>query len=265
MKKLLALILCVAMVLSLAPAAFAAGTTGGKVIEDPVEYAPKWAGTGASKKAIEDLNKDINAMYTAIAADQAVFGTVKSIYDMTDSLAKGLFDGIESAKKADGTKVYNDDLTKNTRKYLNAVIGNEIANYLNSHQGAYTNDKGNIKPAEYMNTFVTAVNKAVSSEKAQKNIAAIIYGITALKVQTDVNDKADDLYTDIKDWGLDKFQEFGLIGGNLTQWTVDDPKDNYVQAWLPANDVLIATGSEATSSDAAAAYDAMFGTLLPTA
>ena len=78
MKKLLALILCVAMVLSLAPAAFAAGTTGGKVIEDPVEYAPKWAGTGASKKAIEDLNKDINAMYTAIAADQAVFGTVSS-------------------------------------------------------------------------------------------------------------------------------------------------------------------------------------------
>ena len=266
------MILCVMMLASLSVTAFAAGTTGGKVVEDVYnithDYVPKWAGVAASKKAIENLNKDITAMYTAIAADEAVFGTVKTLYDMTDSLAKDIFADTDYAKMANGTKVYNGDLVDNTRKYLNGVIGNEIANYLNQHQGSYTNADGNIKPAEYMNTWAKAVSKAVTSEKAQKNIQAILYGIYALKTQTDVNDKADDLYTDIKDWGLDKFAEFGGITtpgtvSNQTQWKVDDPATSYIQAWMPANDVLIPTGSAATSTDAADAYAAIFGTLLP--
>jgi hypothetical protein len=180
MKKLLALILCVMMFVAVIPtAAFAAGTTGGEATPYAPDKTPKFDGTYAAKKAITDIGKDIRAMYTAIAADESVYQTAKGIYDMTDSLAKEMLKDTDKLK-INNKDVYNDKLAENVRKGLNHLIGDEISNYMNDHMGYYVNDAGNIKPEKYVETWTKAVNKALGSEKAQKNIEAVVYGIAAL-------------------------------------------------------------------------------------
>jgi hypothetical protein len=97
MKKLLALILCVAMVMSFSATAFAGneGTTGGQGYDVDFDRIPKYADASDAKKIVTNLGKDMKAMYYAIAADEAVFGTAKGIYDFTDSLAKDLLKDID--------------------------------------------------------------------------------------------------------------------------------------------------------------------------
>ena len=273
MKKLLALILCVAMVMSLAPAAFAAGTTGGIASAYDDDRLPEYVDTSVAKKTITDLGKDMKAMYYAIAADEAVFGTAKGIYSMTDSLAKELLKNIDKYETPFGD-IYQEDLIDNVRKGLNHVIGNEIANYLNDRAGTFTNSNGYVQPDKYMNTFIKAVNNALTSNKAQKNIQAIVYGLAALNLQKTVNDRADDLYDDIIDW--DHWKEF--------HWTTDEEGNainvtepdlyGYAWSWLPTegetNTVLVPTGSEQTinfliptgyTGDAALAAEILSGLL----
>jgi hypothetical protein len=279
MKKLLALILCVAMVLSIAPAAFAAfpgdpGTVGGDGHAYPGDRVPEYMGTAAAKKAVTDLGKDIKAMYYAIAADEAVFGTAKGIYDFTDSLAKDLLKDIDKVDFANGDTIYQEDLISNVRKGFNHIIGNEISNYLNDRVSNFTDGNGNIQPDKYLNTFVKAVNNALTSNKAQKNIQAMIYGLAALKTQVDVNDRADDLYDDIVEW--DHWKEFYWThawDAENEEWVaaqVEDPDPDagnggYAFTWLPTwgvtNTVLVPTGSTATAFDAATANAMLHGDL----
>jgi uncharacterized protein YxeA len=253
MKKLLALILCVMLFVSVIPtSAFAYtatvggavnqntqtyvdATTGKVVKEEAVDLTPKYQSTTNARRAVENLGKDINAMYTALAADQTVFGTAQSIYDMTDTLSKDLLKGIGSFKYFDAKgiqhEVYEEDLATNVRKGLNLVIGNTITNYMNERVGLFTSEKtvyktnpdgtyfrdangdlvvdhtyNVVKPDKYIEVWGNAVKNALSSEKAQKNIEAMVTGLFALKVQKSVNDGADDLYTDIVDW--DHWGEF---------------------------------------------------------
>ena len=267
MKKLLALILCVAMVLSIAPAAFAAGTTGGDVNPYTYDRVPKYVDASVAKKAITDLGKDMKAMYYAIAADEAVFGTAKGIYDFTDSLAKDLLKGIDKFEFGPVT-IYEEDLIDNVRKGFNHIIGDEISNYLNKRIGTFTNSDGNIQPDKYITVFNKAVNEALTSNKAQKNIQAMIYGLAALKLQKDVNDRADDLYDDIVDW--DHWKEFYFTIDAIDPETglrhaaqVEDPSLNYFETWMPtsawSNTVLVPTGSEATGDDSVASLAMLLG------
>jgi hypothetical protein len=281
MKKLLALILCVVMVLSFSATAFAAGTTGGEaepfVDEDGylMDRWPAYMSAAAAKKTVTDLGKDIKAMYTAIAADEAVFATAKGIYSMTDSLANELLKDIEKVTFLDenGVKynVYNEDLVSNVRKGLNHIIGDEIANYLNDRVDAFTNSDGNVQPEKYLNTFVKAVNNAFTSTKGQKNIEALVYGLAALNTQIKVNERADDLYNDITEW--DHWKEFyWTIGynkdGEIVPTNVQNPDPDagnggYTWTWLPTqawnNTVLVPTGSQATAGDAALAAAVLEG------
>ena len=74
MKKLLALILCVMLFVALIPSnAFA------------------WEDKAVSNTAIKEAEKSIKNMYTAIAADELVFGTAKSLHDLFDGMATSLF------------------------------------------------------------------------------------------------------------------------------------------------------------------------------
>lgn len=258
------------MVLSIAPAAFAAGTTGGEYNPDSdYERWPYYDSVGVAKKTISDLTKDMKALYYAIAADEAVFGTAKGIYDFTDSLAKDLLKDTDKLTYYDalGVKhtIYQEDLIDNVRQGFNHMIGDEIANYLTKHSGSFTNDDGNIKPEKYIQVFNKAVNEALTSNKAQKNIQAMIYGLAALSLQKSVNDRADDLYDAIVDW--DHWKEF--------YWTVDangdainvtkphDAFDDYAWSWLPTdgetNTVLVPTGSDAASADSIDAFLALTG------
>jgi hypothetical protein len=121
MKKLLALVLCVVMVLSLAPAAFAA-----------------WPTTAASNKAISNAKANIEYAYSALAADTAVFGTIKTVDSIVTDMAKGLFNGVDKydIKWGNGyMRLYNSDLVDNAKELLRAEIGASISTYMSKHAG----------------------------------------------------------------------------------------------------------------------------------
>ena len=213
MKKLLALILCVMLFVSVIPtAAFAATITvsaGGTTV---VGSKSGWADKSVSKDAAKAARDAIEAMYTAIAVDQTVFNSAKAMYDFSDGLAKSLFANTESA--TNGTKtVYHDDLVANTRKFLNSIIGGAITTTLNEKAATYTsyNADGTVKgydPAKYMKAYAEAASKALGSEKAQKGIEAVALALMAASVQSDMVDRLKDMAIDIADWG--KWSEFGF-------------------------------------------------------
>ena len=292
MKKLLALILCVVMVMSLAPAAFAndlSGTTGNGTADDyKRDKTPKYDSTINAKKAIDDLSKDMKAMYYAIAADETVFGAAKGIYDFTDSLAKELITADSlTVINPDGskTKIYQDDLQSNVRKALNELISNEVENYMNDRFGSFTKSvnvetttpgrwhlnpytwqweqemvtttetRTYIKPDKYMEVFAKALTNALSSSKAQKNIEAMVYGLAAINLQKDVNDRADDLYDDIRDW--DHWTEFAGWG-KLSNPDPDAREGGYAGAWMPTVDsILVPTAGGGVAADYDFALDAL--------
>jgi len=136
MKKLLALILCVVMVLSLAPMAFADADQ-----PFPTSDADaKWYSTSAAKKVVSNAKKNIEYMYGGLAADEAVFGTIKAMDSIVVDLAKGMFEGIDEYTYVNGgVKWYisNSTLVDNTKAVLRNVIGGEVADYMNKHASSY--------------------------------------------------------------------------------------------------------------------------------
>ena len=253
MKKLLALILCVAMVLSLAPAAFAAndGAVGG-IYKNPNadQLDHLYQDTAVAKRVVTSLEKDVKAMYTAIAADETVFGTAKTIYDMTDGMAKELLKDVDKATIM-GATIYHDDLVSNLRKGLNNVIGDQIAKYMSDRKGIYTDGNNHFKPDKYLDTFAKAVTDTLTSKKAQANIQEVMYGVLALSAQKAVNDRADDLYTAIVDW--DHMGEFGWALG-----TVDPSVYGYAGAW-EALDHTALIGTEAAYNNSGLAASILHG------
>ena len=206
MKKLLALFLCVMMFVAIIPTnAFA------------------WEDKAVSNTAVKEAEKSIKNMYTAIATDELVFGTAKSLHDLFDGVAKSIFDGVDSMDNkllpdAEGgmfvgnlKTVYHDDLVDNTRAYLKNVVGDAIADYISKRVDVFKSGSinGGVDPEKYLNVFVAAVNDAVSSEKAQAGLQAFIYDIYALKVRAARLDAFDDLADGFEDWGMEKAEEFG--------------------------------------------------------
>ena len=220
MKKLLALLLCVMMFVAIIPTnAFA------------------WEDKAVSNTAIKEAEKSIKNMYTAIATDELVFGTAKSLYDLSNGLAENMFDGIESVDKFGTTdkKTYHDDLVANTRKYMNAIIGDSIADYISKRVDTFKSStiNGGVDPEKYLKVYVDALNEALTSEKAQKAIEAFAYNLTVLKTMSAVKDEAEDIQTAIKDWGSSKWDEFGDKFDHRTKVYNTDPvvdKDN--KGWV---------------------------------
>jgi hypothetical protein len=155
MKKLLALVLCVVMVLSLAPAAFATDSRteaqkgwnpDWKVGGTHNDAKAGWYSSQTNKNAIDDLNDAIDDMYNALAANQTVFSTAKGMHSLADGLAKGLLADVDdfTYKVYDpATKTYiehtvdHDDLVDNSRAFLKAVIGTHITDYMNDRSGRW--------------------------------------------------------------------------------------------------------------------------------
>ena len=205
MKKLLALILCVMLFVSVIPtSAFAAVD---------IKTASGWAPKKDSADAVDAAKDAIKSMYIAIAVDETVFSTAKAMYNFSNNLAESLFADTESVKAPGADKATDhDDLVKNTRKYLNSIIGAEINTYLTDKAGRYTNKDGTYNPEKYMKVYAEAASKALGSEKAQKGIEAIALALMASNLQSDIFDRADDLRDAIDDWGAGKWAEFGTFG-----------------------------------------------------
>ena len=207
MKKLLALILCVMMFVS---------------VMSTSAFAHTWPTAQSSTTAIKEANKSIQNMYNTITADEAVFSTAKTIHSLADGLATSIFDGVEKMSKyGGGGNVYHDDLVDNTRAYMKSIIGDTIAKYINDHSGEFLDADyaSGVDGAKYMKVFVKAVNDALTSSKAQKGIEAFVTDLYVLKLNKAINDQAEDLQKAIKEWGSSKWDEFGANFGDATDYT----------------------------------------------
>ena len=153
MKKLLALVLCVMMFVAIIPtAAFAAPVeaTGTSIVyvapDYPTAGTSAWPSVTASKKAISDAKANIEYAYGTLAADSAVFGTIKGMDEVITSLAKGIFADVDgysyfttnAAGKTVLVTVSNSTLVDNTKATLRDIIGSSITTYMNKHIGDFT-------------------------------------------------------------------------------------------------------------------------------
>ena len=242
MKKLLALILCVMLFVSVIPTAAFAADVG-------VGDASGWAASKINTKAISNMKDDIASMYAALAVNQTVFGTAKVMHDLADGMVKALFADTDSIDflNPDGTvnhTVAHDDLVTNARAYLKEIIGGHINSYIAKRLPAMTDDDGNVDAEDYLKLYTKAVSDALTSSKAQKGFEAFVYAIVTAHLADSINDQFDDLYDAMVDWNDfgNKWGEFGFEGevadfSNLwhdspTTASAADPDDaTYLAVW----------------------------------
>jgi hypothetical protein len=133
MKKLLAMVLCVMMFVSvLSTNAFAdkarvpahPDMDTGTIVDTPR--------AASNNDAIKKAKENIEYMYGALAADNAVFGAIKSVDSVIGDLAKELFKDVDEFRGIPGGK-----LESNTKTVLRDYIGSAIVNYLDDHRGNY--------------------------------------------------------------------------------------------------------------------------------
>ena len=242
MKKLLALILCVMLFVSVIPTAAFAADVG-------VGDESGWAASKINTKAVSNMKDDIASMYAALAVNQTVFGTAKVMHDLADGMVKALFADTDSIDflNPDGTvnhTVAHDDLVTNARAYLKEIIGGHINSYIAKRLPAMTDDDGNVDAEDYLKLYTKAVSDALTSSKAQKGFEAFVYAIVTANLADSINDQFDDLYDAMVDWNDfgNKWGEFGFAGevpdfSNLwhnipTTANAADPDDaTYLAVW----------------------------------
>jgi hypothetical protein len=193
MKKLLALVLCVMMFVSvLSTSAFAADP---KNVDYSVQPQPetsataKWGSLSAANKAISNTKKNIDYIYGALAADTAVFGTVQAMDSVVVDMVKGLLADVDSIKQdyvLNGVKgtlyVTHDALEKNAKAVLRNAIGGEVADYMRDHIGNYASVSQRLITTWGGNTYDV---KKVGTTK--EGLANVYYGTDGYIYTMDAN------------------------------------------------------------------------------
>jgi hypothetical protein len=220
MKKLLALILCVMMFVSIVPtAAFAANydSTDQRV----------WKGANQDQKIVEALRTNIQNMYGSYAVDNAVYNSVKTI----DGILKDLVDG---ALKDYTTSAFNgaagltssSDLNDAIVAGLRSTIGGQISEYLNKHYNEYyTYDSMGHRvfdPTKYAGVYAKAASDALTSSKATAGIQAYMLYAYQRSAYNTVANMAHDLRNDIDGW--DHWADYGFsdMSRNIHTWNTPD-------------------------------------------
>ena len=137
MKKLLALILCVMMFVSvMSTSAFADKAPFSAHYDHDTGFLTIMPNAAANNKAIKNAKENIEFMYGALAADNAVFGTIKSVDSVVSSIAKDLFKDVEGMW-ANGNYLTGGKLESNTKTVLRDYIGSAIIDYLEDHSSKF--------------------------------------------------------------------------------------------------------------------------------
>jgi hypothetical protein len=196
MKKLLALILCVMMFVSvMSTSAFAAYDH---------EDQRVWRGEGQIKDIIETLKSNVYVMQGSLAADNAVYQTVKSIDKMLNDVVDEMIKGYEPTGA--GTSQPGNVISDAIIAGLRATIGGEISDYLTKHTFQYyTTDARTglpvFDPARYIGVFAQAASNALSSKKAVAGIQAYMYYILQRSTYEKAAQDLSLLRTDMAGWG----------------------------------------------------------------
>ena len=203
MKKLLALVLCVVMVLSLAPAAFAAN---GDEATDPTAVITVSSVSEYSKmieNMIKNTRKNTEKAYKVLVGDQSVYNTAKSMDDAVVNLVNNFADtivGKKVLKDAAGnytvrwTKANTDNVKAAFRKLIDTKVAEKYAE--NSYKALDAD--GNIDPILRARTFAESVSKVMTDKDMQKGIEAVATYFAVLNLADSVNTELKDKYDDFR-------------------------------------------------------------------
>jgi hypothetical protein len=267
MKKLLALILCIVMVLSLVPAAFAADDLApGEDDEEEEEIAPWYLypfidnplnSVAAYSKDIKDMIKNtrenIQTAYGVLAMDQAVYSASKSM----DDIIVGLVDGIAKKLIDDGkmTRATSNTVKTAIRLLIDEKVATEMAK-----DYKYLNSDGEIVPEKYAAVYVKAVSDALTDKKFVKGYEAVATYFALRQVVSDINDELEKKYEDFAnsvDSSFDKnfADRYPMLAENyVTSFTQLD--ENLAAALAGLDD-------DATAEEIADALDEVYEDTMP--
>ena len=212
MKKLLALILCVMMFVSIIPtSAFAAYDTADQRV---------WRGDGQSADIIKALRQNIENMYASIAVDNAVVSSVKSFNTMINDLVDNLLKDYNPS--AWGTGLDSATLGSTIKAGLKATVGGAISDYISKHSYQFVDydSHGNavFNPVKYASVFSAAATDALASKKAMKGIEAYMVYTLQRSVYEKVAQQAGLLLADMPGWwGAFGFDDASKA--NPSQWS----------------------------------------------
>ena len=181
MKKLLALILCVMLFVSVIPtAAFAADSL----------FTPAASGATAAsiakeiKAAIAARQAAVEKAYGTLAGDKAVYASVKVMDDMVVAMSKALAKNVGKAEDAEVIKATNAAL----REYIGAAVGKSVVGK------DFSKD-----PVKYAQAFADGVNKAFTDPVFQKTIEKAFAQAALDSVKKSVNEALAAQFADFKD------------------------------------------------------------------
>lgn len=219
MKKLLALILCVMMFVSVIPT-MAFATEGDKYDTskvDPIPADPTGKDDLKSasdykkqvEKMIENTKKNVATAYGVLAMDQVVYSSAKSMDDVIVGLVDQIADQI-SGKTINGTKYTAeklDEFKTNSKKSVRAVIQDLVIKEIGDNESKYKDKDGKIDPVKYGQVVAGAVNKALNDKDFQAGYQAVATYFALANVADSINDelkKQRDAFKDSIDTSFDE-------------------------------------------------------------
>jgi hypothetical protein len=195
MKKLLALILCVMMFVSVIPtSAFA----GGAAVDNPLYSASEYA--EQIKNMIKNTKSNIEKSYKFLAADQVVYGSAKAMDDIIVGLVDGIGDTLieKNLMKKAGVDAVKD----NVRSYIDGAVADKISE---NYYKALDKD-GKRDPILYAQLVADSIQGALTDKDFQKGYEAVATYWALASLIKDTRDSLKDARKDFAASVDKKFQ-----------------------------------------------------------
>ena len=189
MKKLLALILCVMMFVSVIPMSAYADSDLPKdeypTIENPLSSANEYA--NEIKNMIKHTRENIETAYGVLVMDQVVYNSAKGMDDAIVNLVDGIAKPLISKGKM--TKDDSDVIKDAVRGLIDKMVAGKM---LKDAYKYFDGDK--IDPIKYAQTFANSVAKALTDKDFQKGYEAVATYFALRQIVSDVNDQLEKDY-----------------------------------------------------------------------
>ena len=194
MKKLLALILCVMMFVSVIPTmAFATDEAAAYQYGDeafatpttiPLESASAYK--TMIKNLVDNTRDNIQFAYKVLAGDQVVYAAAKSM----DESVVGLVDGLANTliEKGKMNKAAADNVKFNMRRLVDGLVAAKITENLYK---ALDSD-GDVDPLKYAQLVANSVNDVLTDKDFQKGYETVATFFALANLVSDVNDELKD-------------------------------------------------------------------------
>ena len=267
MKKLLALILCVMMFVSIIPT-MAFATDAAATPADADGYSMSIAaakGNPATKtdleaasaykkqveKMIENTKKNVATAYGMLAMDQIVYSSAKSMDDVVVNLVDQIADQllgktlsyVNEGKKIDGKAL--DTFKKNQKTALRGLVEDIVIDELKD-TSKYIDKDNKIDPVKYGQAFANAVNKALNNKDFQAGYQAVATFFALANVADSIKSQLETQRDEFKssiDTSFDK--DFAANYTKLAESYIDTLAEAGAQAFTDAELPWVAFGTPA--------------------